>query len=136
MQYMLLIYNDEAAWQGLSETELNGITNEYFAFTDSIRESGNFVTGAPLQPTTMSTSVRVRDGEQLVTDGPFAETKEQLGRCYRLSSKAGLEPVTWVRSRFGGSSGFSSRHRSVVLQPNQRSAFPGFTPLRAASVSD
>ena len=88
MQYMLLIYNDEAAWQGLSETELNGITNEYFAFTDSIRESGNFVTGAPLQPTTMSTSVRVRDGEQLVTDGPFAETKEQLGSCYRLSSKA------------------------------------------------
>ena len=87
MQYMLLIYNDESAWAALAEPERDAIVGEYFAFTGAIRESGNFVDGAPLHPTTTATAVRVRDGETLVTDGPFAETKEQLGGFYLIEAR-------------------------------------------------
>ena len=86
MQYMLLIYNDEQAWASLAEDERNAIVGEYFALTDELREHGSFVAGAPLQPTTTASAVRVRDGEQLVTDGPFAETKEALGGYYLLEA--------------------------------------------------
>jgi hypothetical protein len=87
VQYMLLIYDDEQVWAGLSEAERGKIFEEYGAFTESIRESGNFVTGAPLQPTSAATSVRLRESEQLVTDGPFAETKEQLGGYYLIEAE-------------------------------------------------
>ncbi len=87
MQYMLLIYTAEEAWAAMSDEEREAVYGDYFTFTNAIRESGNFVDGAPLQPTSTATAVRVRSGEQLVTDGPFAETKEQLGSYYRLSSK-------------------------------------------------
>jgi hypothetical protein len=88
MQYMLLIYNDENAWQALGDAERGSIVQEYFAFTNGLRESGAFVDGAPLQPTTTATTVRVRHGEQLVTDGPFAETKEQLGGFYMIEAES------------------------------------------------
>ncbi len=99
MQYMCLIYGDEQARLGMSETDRNEMIGDYGAFTESIRKSGNMLAGDALEPTTTATTVRVRNGETLVTDGPFAETKEQLGSCSRLSSRAGLEPATsWVRS--------------------------------------
>src|SRR5581483_166720 len=82
MQYMLLLYNDEKEWAALTDDERTEIVGRYLAFSDSIRESGNYIAGAPLQPTSMSISVRVREGETLVTDGPFAETKKQLGGYY------------------------------------------------------
>jgi hypothetical protein len=87
MQYMLLIYDDEQKWAGMSEAERGQIFQEYGAFTDSIRESGNYVAGAPLQPTPTATSVRIREGDTLVTDGPFAETKEQLGGYYLVEAE-------------------------------------------------
>jgi hypothetical protein len=87
VQYMLLIYDDEQVWAGLSEAERGQIFQEYGAFTESIRESGHYVTGAPLQPTSSATSVRLRESEQLVTDGPFAETKEQLGGYYLIEAE-------------------------------------------------
>jgi hypothetical protein len=86
LQYMCLIYDDEKIWQGMSEDDRNAAFGEYGAFTQSIQESGNMVAGDALQPTSTATTVRVRDGETLMTDGPFAETKEQLGSCSRLSS--------------------------------------------------
>ncbi len=82
MQYMLLIYGNETQWQRMSEAERGQIFQEYGAFTNGLRERGAYVDGAPLQPTSTATTVRLRDGEQLVTDGPFAETKEQLGGYY------------------------------------------------------
>jgi hypothetical protein len=82
MQYMLLIYGDEQGWGSMSDEERNAVFGDYMAFTTAIRESGAFVDGAPLQPTSTATCVQVRSGEQLVTDGPFAETKEQLGGFY------------------------------------------------------
>jgi hypothetical protein len=88
MQYMLLIYDDEQAWTGLSEAERGTIFGEYGAFTEGLRSSGAFVAGDPLQPSSSATSVRVRDGQQLVTDGPFAETKEQLGGYYIVEAES------------------------------------------------
>ena len=79
MQYMLLIYNDETAEPKPPDPRAVAVFKEYGEFTEAIRKSGNFVTGAPLQPTSTATTVRVRDGKRLVTDGPFAETREQLG---------------------------------------------------------
>ena len=96
VQYMLLIYTDEQAWASLAEDERNAIVGEYFALTDELRAHGAFVAGAPLQPTTTASAVRVRDGEQLVTDGPFAETKEQLGGYFLVDVETDDEAVRWA----------------------------------------
>ncbi len=82
MQYMLLIYEDEALWSRMTDDDRNRLFGEYFSYTEEVRQAGAFVAGAPLQPTQTATTVRVRDGERLMTDGPFAETKEQLGGYY------------------------------------------------------
>lgn len=87
MKYMLLIYEDEKGWANLSQAESGKIFGEYMQFTEAIKGSGNYQAGAPLQPTTTATSVRVRDGKRLVTDGPFAETREQLGGYYLIEAK-------------------------------------------------
>ena len=79
-QYMLLIYDDEAARP--SEQETAGLMQEYFAFSDSLTQRGAMKDAAPLDPVSTARTVRVRDGQALVVDGPFAETKEQLGGYY------------------------------------------------------
>ena len=79
MKYMLLIYHAEQAWDGLTQAERQKIYAEYGKFTQEIMASGHHLGGFELHPISTATSVRVRDGEQLATDGPFAETKEQLG---------------------------------------------------------
>jgi hypothetical protein len=93
MQFALLIYDDGVVWAGLSEEEQNAILGEYFAYTEELRKSGAHRGGEALQPTTTAKSVRVRDGEQLVTDGPFAETKEALGGYYVLDCDSFDEAV-------------------------------------------
>ncbi len=87
MQYMLLIYDDERQWAEMSEEESGQLIQEYFRYTDELRQAGAYVAGEPLQPTTTATTVRVRNGERLVTDGPFAETKEQLGGYYLIDAR-------------------------------------------------
>jgi hypothetical protein len=87
MQYMCLIYDDEKVWQGMGEEERNAVFAEYGTFTQAIRDGGSYVAGDALQPTSTATSVRIRNGETLVTDGPFAETKEQLGGYYLVEAK-------------------------------------------------
>ena len=79
MQYMLLIYGDQDGWKSLSEEEGAQIMQAYMQFTQELQESGSMVAGDALQPTETATTVRVRNDETLTTDGPFAETKEQLG---------------------------------------------------------
>jgi hypothetical protein len=86
MQYLLLIYEDEKALHSRDEQTRNQIMGEYQAFTASVREAGQFVAADALQPTTTATSVRVRDGKTITTDGPFAETKEQLGGFYLIEA--------------------------------------------------
>jgi len=87
MKYMLLIHDNEAAWGTLSEEERQRIMADYRRFTESIRASGHYRAGSQLQPTSTATSVRVRNGKRLVTDGPFAETREQLGGYYLVEAK-------------------------------------------------
>jgi hypothetical protein len=87
MKYMLLIHDDEKGWAKLSEAERGKIYAEYGQFGQSVKASGHYLAGAQLQPTTMATSVKVREGKRLVTDGPFAETREQLGGYYLIEAK-------------------------------------------------
>jgi len=87
MKYMLLIHDDEKGWAKLSEDERKQIYAEYGQFGQSVKTSGHYLAGAQLQPTSMATSVRLRDGKRLVTDGPFAETREQLGGYYLIEAK-------------------------------------------------
>lgn len=86
MRYLLLIYGEESGWQDLSEEELTPILDEYWALDDALRESGSYLVSEPLQPTATATSVRVRDDKTVITDGPFAETKEQLGGFYMVEA--------------------------------------------------
>jgi hypothetical protein len=87
MRYLLLIYEDEKAAGNVSEAERGQIYGEYMQLTQAIKASGHYVAGAPLQPTSTATSVRMRNGKRLVTDGPFAETREQLGGYYLVEAK-------------------------------------------------
>jgi len=96
MQYALLIYDDETVWGGMSEAERGQIMQEYFAYTQALRDKGAYVDGNPLQPTQAATTVQVRDGERLVTDGPFAETKEQLGGYYIVDAESIDEAIEWA----------------------------------------
>ncbi len=79
MRYLLLIYQHEAAHARFSQSELDAEVEAYKAFATEAQQRGAFLSGAALQPTSTATTVRVRDGKTLITDGPFAETKEQLG---------------------------------------------------------
>ena len=82
MKYLCLIYDDEQVMAGMSKSEGEAFMGEYFAFTEGIRQSGHYVAGEALQPVAAATTVRIRNGQVSTTDGPFAETKEQLGGLY------------------------------------------------------
>jgi hypothetical protein len=79
MRYLCLIYSDESQWETMPRAEYNAVMAEYLAFTGHIRGQGRYLAGEGLQPTHTATTVRVRKGKISTTDGPFAETKEQLG---------------------------------------------------------
>jgi len=83
MKYMLLVYLDE---QAMSEAEREHCYVESAQLTQDLNSSGNYVAAGPLHPTSTATSVRVRDGKRIVTDGPFAETREQLGGYYVIEA--------------------------------------------------
>jgi hypothetical protein len=87
MKYLLLIYENEGAGVGLSEAEQGKIFQEYMDYTSRIRKSGNYIGGEALQPIATATTVREKNGKTLTTDGPFAETREQLGGFYLVEAK-------------------------------------------------
>src|SRR5579863_3887511 len=88
MQYLLLIYDAETEWAKMSQAEQGKMYEEYMQFTSDIKNKGNHLAGHQLQPIATATTVRVRNGKRLTTDGPFAETKEQLGGFYLLNCKS------------------------------------------------
>jgi hypothetical protein len=96
MQYTLLIYDDEQVWANMSEAERGAVFGEYGTYTQEMRDAGAYVDGAPLQSIQTATTVRVRDGETLTTDGPFAETKEQLGGYYVVDVASLDEALDWA----------------------------------------
>ena len=97
MKYALLIYANEQDWANQSEEQGQAQFQEYMVFTKDIVDRGIYQSGEALQPTATATTVRVRDGETLTTDGPFAETKEQLGGFYLLDCKDLDEAIEWAK---------------------------------------
>lgn len=87
MQYLLLIYGNEGAWEEMAEPTRNEHFQNYLKFTQDIKESKHFVGGDALQSVKTATTVRVRNGKTQTTDGPFAETREQLGGYYLIEAK-------------------------------------------------
>ena len=101
MQYLLMIYRNEAEMSAVSAAEGQKMMKEYETFTQSIIQSGNFKAGDRLQPASTATTVRVRDGKILTTDGPFAETREQLGGYYLVEAKD-LDTALGIAARIPG----------------------------------
>ena len=87
MKYLCLIYDDETRWDRMSKEEATAAYGKYYTFTEGIRASGQYVNGNPLKPTSTATTVRVRNGSVGTTDGPYAETKEQLGGYYLVEAR-------------------------------------------------
>jgi hypothetical protein len=100
MQYMLLIYDDPAAGPQDGTPEAEAEMAQWFTYDASLREDGSFVSGEALHPVDQATTVRVRDGQDVVTDGPFAETKEQLLGFYIVDC-ASLEEVLEIARELG-----------------------------------
>jgi hypothetical protein len=111
MQYLLLIYDQESAWGKLSEAQQSAMMNEYQEFTKSLNQSGHHRASSQLHPVSKATTVRVRDGKKLVTDGPFAETKEQLGGYYLIEAKD-LDDAVALAARVP-----SARMGSIEVRP-------------------
>jgi hypothetical protein len=101
MNYLLLIYSNEADVQALGETELKKMMGEYTEFTKSIVQAGHFKAGDRLRPVSTASTVRVRNGKTAITDGPFAETREQLGGYYLIEAK-NLDEATAIAARIPG----------------------------------
>jgi hypothetical protein len=113
MKYLCLIYSDEKNWETIQPAEHEKITHEYFDLSADLARSGKLVAGEALQPTATATTVRVRNGKVSTTDGPFAETKEQLGGFYLIEAKD-LNDAIQVAARIP-----SARLGSVEVRPIQ-----------------
>ena len=109
MQYLLLIYRNEK--DPATASDVSAMTKEYGEFTQSIVKSGHFKAGDALQPTSTATTVRVREGKALTTDGPFAETREQLAGYYLVEAKD-LDDAIKVAARIP-----NARDGSVEVRP-------------------
>jgi hypothetical protein len=111
MKYLLLIYDNEASMAGLPEAEQGALFEGYMDYTRAIRKSGNYLGGEALEPVATATTVRVRDGKTVTTDGPFAETREQLGGYYLVEAKD-LDEAIALAARIP-----SSRYGCIEVRP-------------------
>ena len=96
MEYLALIYADEGAWESLQEAERSSMYDRYMEFSKEAGEAGVLVGGDELAATTEATTVRVRDAQLAVTDGPYAEAKEALGGYYLLNCGSLDDAVDWA----------------------------------------
>ncbi len=108
MKYMLLIYSDEAAW---TDAERERCYKESVQLTQELQTKGQYLGASPLHTVAMATSVRVRDGKRLVTDGPFAETREQLGGYFLIDAKD-LDAAIAIATQIPG-----ARKGTVEIRP-------------------
>jgi hypothetical protein len=111
MKYLCLIYDDETKVGSMPQDTADAFMQEYFSFSDAIRRSGHYLGGNALQPVSTATTVRVRNGRTSTTDGPFAETKEQLGGFYLIEARD-LNDAIQVAARIP-----SARLGSVEVRP-------------------
>ncbi len=105
MKYMLLIYSNEAAMQAASKAQSEQMMGAYVAYTEAMRKAGVIVGGDRLQPSTASTTVRVADGKSKVLNGPYAESKEQLGGYYLVDVPDLDAALSWAARCPGASHG-------------------------------
>ena len=111
MRYILMINSDEKWYASLPPEQLSAFTDEYMQFGKEMSERGVLQGGERLRPTTDATTVRVREGDVLTTDGPFAETKEQIGGYYIVDCKD-LDEAIEVASKIP-----AARHGSIEVRP-------------------
>jgi hypothetical protein len=111
MKYLLSIYADEKSLASATPEEIAPVIEAYNSFTQEVRDKGIFLSGEGLQPTSAATTVRVRNGETLTTDGPFAETKEQMNGYYLLECNDLDEAIEWAGKIPGAAPG------SVEVRP-------------------
>ena len=111
MKYLCLIYDEEKKLETMPKSEGEAFMAEYFGFTKGIKESGHYLGGNALQPVQTATTVRVRNGKVSTTDGPFAETKEQLGGFYFIEARD-LNDAIQVASRIP-----SAKTGSIEVRP-------------------
>jgi hypothetical protein len=111
MKYLCLIYDEEKNMGAMSKSDADTMMSEYGAFTEGIKKSGQYLGGEALQPVRTATTVRVRNGKMSTTDGPFAETREQLGGYYLINARD-LNEAIQVASKIP-----SARQGSVEVRP-------------------
>lgn len=111
MRYLALIHSDEAAWGALADEERSAIRARYRAFAEESRAAGKLVEGYELEPTGTATTVRVVDGETVVTDGPFAELREQIAGYFVLDCES-LDEAVALAARIPG-----AEHGAVEVRP-------------------
>jgi hypothetical protein len=116
MKYMLLYYGNELGWDTLTAPQQQMIIEQTRRHVEQLQEKGQYVSSAPLQPTWMATSVRVRDGKPLVTDGPFAETREQLGGFTLIDVKDIDEAIAIAAEHPAAQSGWGTVEIRPVLE--------------------
>ena len=113
MKYLCLIYDDETRWDRMGKEEAGTMYGEYRTYTEGITHSGHYLGGNALQPTSTVTTVRIRNGTVSTTDGPFAETKEQLGGYYLIEARD-LDDAITVASKIP-----AARNGSIEVRPIQ-----------------
>jgi hypothetical protein len=126
MQFLLLIYGVEADWAKRSKQEIESMSKEYFKFTQDLMQEGKYKGGNKLTAVSSASTVRVRNGKRVVTDGPFAETKEQLGGYYLVEAKD-LDDALTLAERIPGARWGSIEVRAIdaVAMPAQAGAAKG-----------
>ncbi len=125
MQYLLLIHDDEQKFERMSEQEMRDLLGEYMEFSAAVKESGVYVGSNRLSPVATAATVRIHDGEEVVTDGPFAETKEQLGGSYLIDTETLDEALEWAARIPSAKSG------SIEVRPLYGPAATGVTAAAA-----
>jgi hypothetical protein len=111
MKYLCTIYGEESQWSEATPEQMSEVLAAYTAFGEEAGQAGVILGGEGLEPTSSATTVRVRDGERVLSDGPFAETKEQLGGFYLLECESLDEAIDWAAKIPGASTG------SVEVRP-------------------
>jgi hypothetical protein len=111
MQYLLLIYANESEYEKFGPSQKDTLLSEYAEFTRSVVQLGHLRAADRLRPVSTATSVRVRDGKTMITDGPFAETREQLGGYYLVEAKD-LDEALEIAARIP-----SSRYGTIEVRP-------------------
>ena len=111
MKYLCLIYDEEKKISAMPKADTDAFMGEYFSYTEGIRKSGHYVAGEALQPVGTATTLKVRNGQLSTTDGPFAETKEQLGGFYLIDARD-LNEAIQIASKIP-----STRTGSVEVRP-------------------